>query len=155
MNMKPTIRAAGSADAPALVDLLRQLGYPDTAPFIERRITELAADPDALLLVAEVGGVVLGFISLHFAAQLARAGDFCRIDYLCVEERARSFGIGAALEAQAVAAARQRGCARIELHSHQRRVGAHRFYARLGYEESPKYLMKPLPIPDASSGVDR
>ena len=37
---------------------------------------------------------------------------------------------------------RERGCDRIEVHCHERRVDAHRFYYRQGYEESPKYLMK-------------
>lgn len=142
--MTPQIRPARAEDAPALVDLLRQLGYPGAGAFIERRLAELARHPDAMLLVAVGGGIVLGFISLHFIPQLARPGDFCRVSFLCVEERARGLGIGAALEAEALAAARRRGCTRIELHSHERRTGAHRFYARLGYEESPKYLVKEL-----------
>ncbi len=142
--MNPEIRTARADDAPALVDLLRQLGYPETAPFIARRIAELTQHPDAALLVAEIGAVVVGFISLHFVPQLARAGDFCRVSYLCVDERARGIGIGVALEARAVEEARRRGCARVELHSHQRRTDAHRFYARMGYEESPKYLQKAL-----------
>lgn len=142
--MKLEIRPAQAVDAPAIVGLLRQLGYPDTEPFIERRMTQAMEHPDALLLVATVAGVVVGMMSLHFIPQLARAADFCRISFLCVEHRVRSLGVGAALEARAVEAARQRGCVRIELHSHARRADAHRFYARQGYEESPKYLVKQL-----------
>ena len=136
------LRPAAPGDGAALLELLRQLGYPDAASFIHRRVCELAAHPDALLLVAEVEGEVLGVISLHFIPQLAVAGDFCRISYLCVGEGARSAGVGALLEAAAVAEAQRRGCDRIELHCHERRVHAHRFYARQGYVESPKYLMK-------------
>lgn len=137
-------RPAAAADGAALVELLRQLGYPGTDAFIARRLRQLADHPDALLLVAEADGVVLGFISLHFMPQLALAGDFCRVSYLCVAEQARGLGIGARLEALAVTEAHKRGCDRIELHSNARRVDAHRFYARLGYMESPKYLMKKL-----------
>jgi hypothetical protein len=32
----------------------------------------------------------------------------------------------------------------MEVHCHSRRSEAHRFYARQGYIESPKYLMKML-----------
>lgn len=143
--MQVNLRSAAMADADALVDLLAQLGYPGAEDFIERRLRELLAHPDALLLVAEgEAGRVLGFISLHFIPQIALAGDFCRISYLCVAEAARSLGIGALLERAAVAEARRRGCDRIELHSSQRRTDAHRFYAREGYVESPKYLVKPL-----------
>ncbi|HVE54057.1 MAG TPA: GNAT family N-acetyltransferase [Ramlibacter sp.] len=140
--MNVTTRAARDADAPALVELLRQLGYDGAETFIARRLAELAAHPDALTLVAEGEGQVLGVISLHFVPQLARAADFCRISYFCVAEQARSLGIGALLEGLAVDEARRRRCDRIELHSSSRRVDAHRFYARQGYVESPKYLMK-------------
>ena len=142
--LKPQIRSATIADAPALLPLLEQLGYPDCDAIIEHRIAQLIAHSDAALWIAQAEGTVLGFISLHFIPQLARAGDFCRISYLCVAEGARSLGIGALLEAAAQSEARRRGCDRIELHSHQRRTRAHQFYARQGYEESPKYLMQRL-----------
>ncbi|HSV35160.1 MAG TPA: GNAT family N-acetyltransferase [Ramlibacter sp.] len=138
------IRQAQPADAAALVPLLAQLGYPGAEAFIERRVAEQLRHPDALLLVAEVEDRVLGFMSLHFVPQLALTGDFCRLSYLCVDEQARGLGIGALLEQRAVLEARRRGCDRIELHSHQRRGAAHRFYFREGYEESPKYLVKRL-----------
>ncbi|NML42617.1 GNAT family N-acetyltransferase [Ramlibacter sp. G-1-2-2] len=136
------LRTARVEDAPAMVDLLRQLGYPGTGAFLAHRLAQLAAHPDALVQVAEVQGVLRGVIALHFIPQLALAGDFCRVAYLCVDEQARSLGIGALLERFAHEEAQRRGCERIELHSSAHRVDAHRFYARLGYEESPKYLAK-------------
>jgi GNAT superfamily N-acetyltransferase len=142
--MTLTLRRATIEDAPRLVPLMEELGYAGTADFIERRVRELAAHPDALLLVAHADGQLLGVLSAHFVPQLALAGDFCRISYLCVAPSARSLGIGARLEAAAIEEARRRGCDRVELHSHERRVDAHRFYSRLGYDESPKYLMKRL-----------
>lgn len=142
--MTVRLRPATQQDAPALVELLLQLGYPGTQAFIAGRLRALVAHPDSLLQVAELQGAVAGVISLHFVPQLARSGDFCRVSYLCVSEHARGSGIGARLLAFAEAEARRRGCARIELHSSSHRVDAHRFYAREGYVESPKYLMKPL-----------
>lgn len=142
------LRAAQPEDAVALVPLLTQLGYPDTDDFIERRLGQLLAHPDALLLVAQgPQHEVLGFACAHFIPQLALAGDFCRLSYICVAEQARGLGVGAQLEAAVVAEAVSRGCDRVELHSHSRRAGAHRFYARLGYAESPKYLVKSLRQP--------
>jgi GNAT superfamily N-acetyltransferase len=142
--MQLTIRPARATDAEALAELLRQLGYEGTDRFLAQRLEQLAAHPDAVTLVAADGDAVLGVISLHFVPQLALAGDFCRISYFCVAQQVRSLGIGARLEALAEEEARRRGCDRIELHSSQRRVDAHRFYARQGYVESPKYLMKKL-----------
>lgn len=142
--MNPQLRSAAAGDIPALVELLAQLGYPGTGRFLADRLRDLAAHPEAVVQVAESGGTVLGLISLHFIPQLALAGDFCRIGYLCVAERARGSGVGAQLLAFAEAQARSRGCDRIELHSHARRVDAHRFYAREGFVESPKYLVRML-----------
>ncbi len=143
--MKTILRPATPDDAKHLVRLLEDLGYLGTAAFVDRRVRELMAHPDALTLVATTGEAApRGFISAHFIPQLALAGDFCRISYLCVAPAARSLGLGAQLEAAVIEEARRRGCDRVELHSHARRVDAHRFYARLGYEESPKYQMKRL-----------
>ncbi|WNL44950.1 GNAT family N-acetyltransferase [Dyella sp. BiH032] len=138
------LRDALAADADAIAQLLDVLGYPGTAPFIRTRIAQLLAHPDARLVVAADGARVVGVISLHFLPQLALAGDFCRISYLCVDESARGGGIGAMLEARAAALARARGCDRIELHCHARRTDAHRFYERQGYSESPRYYAKSM-----------
>lgn len=139
------LRPATLEDSPAIADLLAQLGYPGTESFLVERIAQLLTHPDAWLRVAEDDeGRLLGFIGLHFMAQLALPGDFCRITYFCVSDAARSAGVGRELETAAEAEARARGCDRIEVHCHERRADAHRFYHRQGYEESPKYLMKRL-----------
>jgi len=138
------IKTPSLADAPAISALLESLGYPGTHAFIERRVTQLITLPDATLLVAVDSGEVIGVISLHFIPQLALNGDIYRISYLCVSERARGRGVGALLEEHAESLARQRGCDRIELHCHERRTDAHRFYHRQQYLESPKYLYKSL-----------
>jgi len=138
------VRTPTVADSAAIAQLLASLGYPGTESFIERRVAQLIAHPDEVMLAAVQDGAVLGIISLHFIPQLALAGDFCRISYFCVSEHTRGEGIGALLEGRAVEIARERGCDRIELHCHARRVDAHRFYLRQGYEDSPKYFFKPL-----------
>ena len=138
------IRAARESDADVISELLTSLGYARTQSFIRARIAQLLAHPDEELLVATDDAAVLGVISLHFIPQLALAGDFCRISYFCVDGAARGGGVGAALESRATELARTRGCDRIEVHCHSRRVDAHRFYYRQGYTESPKYLIKSL-----------
>ena len=87
---------------------------------------------------------VVAFISIHYIPQIALPGDFARISYFAVDEKYQNKGIGELMEKYCEQEALARGCDRIELHSHSRRIGAHRFYAKLGYEESPKYLMKKL-----------
>ena len=138
------IRSARQEDAGRIAGLLTQLGYPGTERFIRSKIEALLRHPDAELAVAVENDLVLGIISVHFIPQIALAGDFARISYLCVDESARSSGVGRLLEAWCERVARERGCDRIELHCHSRREAAHRFYSRQGYEESPKYLMKKI-----------
>lgn len=136
------IRDGEISDSAAIAALLTDLGYPTTADFVESSLPRQLTHPDAELLVAVENDAILGFISLNFIPQLALTGDFCRISYFCVAPEARGQGIGAALEVAACALAQERGCDRIELHCHSRRTVAHRFYARQGYTESPKYLQK-------------
>ena len=104
----------------------------------------MLADPAERLLVYETTTGVVAFISLHFIPQIGVAGDFARISYFSVDDSVRGQGIGREMEEYVVMLAKERGCDRIEVHCHTRRVDAHRFYFRQGYEESPKYLMKRL-----------
>jgi GNAT superfamily N-acetyltransferase len=112
-------------------------------------------DPAEILLVYEEDGGaeevvlpgtarILGTISLHFIPQIALQGDFARISYFSVDGNARGRGIGQEMEAYCTQLARERGCELIEVHCHSRRVRAHAFYYRQGFEESPKYLIKRL-----------
>jgi N-acetylglutamate synthase-like GNAT family acetyltransferase len=120
------VRPATLADAAVLVKLLDQLGYGGADAFIERRLRQLLAHPDALVAVAERAGEVLGVIALHFVPQLGRAGDHCSITYLCVAEHARSLGVGAQLEALAVRDAGPPGCLRLHHEIKLRPTVAHR-----------------------------
>ena len=139
------IRGGQVQDATQIAELLGQLDYAVTASSVADKLSRLIQHPDAQLLVA-VDDVdrVIGFVSLHFIPQLGVEGDFCRISYFCVDRNSRSTGVGKHLEATIVEAAAQRQCDRIEVHCHTRRSGAHRFYARHGYNEDPKYFLKRL-----------
>lgn len=137
------LRLARSGDAEAITGLLIQLGYPVESGITAARLDRLLLHPDAAILVGGIDdGPVQGCLALHFIPQLGTAGDFCRIAYFCVAHEARGQGLGRALEAEATHLAQQRGCDRIEVHSHERRHGAHVFYRRRGYEESPRYLIR-------------
>jgi GNAT superfamily N-acetyltransferase len=144
MRRDMQIRKATLADADKMADLLTQLGYPGTRGFIQEKIIELNEHPDEELVVAVEDGEALGFLSIHFIPQIALPGGFARISYLCVDEGARSRGIGGQLESYCERLARERRCDRIEVHCHSRRERAHKFYARQAYKESPKYLIKKL-----------
>lgn len=138
-----SIRYATLGDAPVISRLLTQLEYPGTGSFLEGRLASMLEHPDETLLVWD-GPPVLGFLSLHFIPQIALQGDFARISYFVVDDSAHSQGIGRKLEEEATRLARERGCDRLEVHCASRRTQAHSFYAKHGYRESPKYLIKKL-----------
>ncbi|EDX86869.1 acetyltransferase, GNAT family [Synechococcus sp. PCC 7335] len=139
------IRDGRLQDASQIAELLGQLGYAATTDFVENKLNRLIQHSDAQLIVAiENVDRIIGFASLHFIPQLGVEGDFCRISYFCVDHKRRSRGIGKRMEAAIVESAIQRQCDRIEVHCHIRRSSAHKFYARQGYVEDPKYLLKQL-----------
>ena len=145
-----SIRSAILEDWEGISRLLTQLEYPGTAGFIRSKLERLLNDPAEMLLVwAEPAApaessTILGFLSLHFIPQIALQGDFARISYFAVDNEARSHGIGRQLEETATRLATERGCVLMEVHCHTRRTRAHEFYARQGWTESPKYLIKKL-----------
>ena len=139
------LRDGQMQDALQIAELLGQLDYAATDNFVEDKLSRLIQHPDAQLIVAvDDADRVIGFVSLHFIPQLGVAGDFCRISYFCVDLKSRSAGIGKRIETAIVKSAIQRQCDRTEVHCHVRRSSAHRFYARQGYIEDPKYLLKRL-----------
>ena len=112
------IREGTVQDAPVLAQLLGDLDYPNRSEAIAERVAKMAVNPDSRLLVAETEGQAVGFISLHFIPQIALAGEFCRISYLCVSDHARGSGIGQKLLDEAERLAADRGGARMEVTSH-------------------------------------
>jgi len=141
------IRRARHTDWPAISRLLGQLEYPGTEAFLPDKLRRMLDDPAETILIWESDtnpSDILGFLSLHFIPQIALPGDFARISYFAVDTTARSQGIGLQMEEYATRLAREKGCQLIEVHCHTRRTRAHGFYARQGYRESPKYLIKKL-----------
>lgn len=141
------IRHAKTTDAEAIQTLLEQLGY-DPPPNFAAKLERIATHPDEALLVYQPDTEIVAFLSLHFIPQIALTGDFARISYFAVKDKARSHGIGREFEEYITLLARERNCDRIEVHCHSRRTDAHRFYERQGYEESPKYFIKSLRTPE-------
>jgi len=138
------IRHATINDQDIIAALLAQLDYHNTANFLAEKINRLIKDPDSVLLIYETQDGPAAFISLQFITQLGLEGDFARISYFSVDASARGRSIGKEMESYCEQLARQRHCDRMEVHCHERRTGAHRFYLRQGFEESPKYFMKRL-----------
>jgi ribosomal protein S18 acetylase RimI-like enzyme len=139
---KLVIRDARPKDAGAIAALITALGYEVDAASVRRRTGALAKAGGAIL-VADRGGVV-GVLTTSRTEVLHRPKPVGRISLLAVEEESRGAGIGAALVAGAEARLAEQGCGMIEVTSNVKRLRAHAFYRKLGYERTSYRFGKPL-----------
>jgi ribosomal protein S18 acetylase RimI-like enzyme len=103
-----------------------------------RAFEALEQDPHIQLVVAQDGdGAVVGCLQLCILPGLSSQGaSRGLIEDVRVATDRRSRGIGEQMVQWAVAEARARGCKLVELLTHNSRVDAQRFYARLGFQPS-------------------
>lgn len=142
------IRPATPADVAAVVALIAQVHALHVAAMPDRyrepSPDELAtwlrgrlAAPDALVLVSEVDGAVLGYMVAHQldspAHTFMAARRTVHVDQLGVHADARRGGHGRALMAAIEAHARAWGAVAVTLDAQAFNADARRFYESLGY----------------------
>ena len=136
------IRPATPDDAPALGRLLTQLGYPTEAAEIPDRLEKLYARPGTIALAAEVGGRVVGCVTVHLFQSLHASEPTAWLTAVIVDEDVRGKGVGSALVRRAEEWAMQHGAHRISLTSALRRKEAHEFYKARDYEHTGVRMTK-------------
>jgi GNAT superfamily N-acetyltransferase len=141
-RMTAVIRPATRADVPAIVAMLAddELGAGRERPgdpVYDSAFDAVAADPNQLLVVADVAGEPVGTLQLTFIPGLSRLGAVrAQIEAVRIRSDQRGSGLGGQLIGWAIEAARQRGCALVQLTTDASRADAHRFYERLGFRAS-------------------
>ncbi|HKR24199.1 MAG TPA: GNAT family N-acetyltransferase, partial [Allosphingosinicella sp.] len=131
---KLVIREARPGDAEPAAALIRALGYEVSAADVRKRLASLKKAGDAAL--AAVRGELIGLVTLHVTPVLHRPRPVGRITLLVVAEDMRGKGVGAALVAAAEHRLAAKGCGLVEVTSNRKRLRAHAFYERLGYERT-------------------
>jgi GNAT superfamily N-acetyltransferase len=111
---------------------------------VRRRLERLEASLADETSVAEHEGEIVGLVGLHVSESLEHDGPVGKVSELVVDERLRRRGIGTALMEVAERQARRRGCVLLFLTTAERRQEAHRFYQRLGFEETGRRFAKSL-----------
>jgi len=144
------VRRARPEDAPAITDLYRDLVPGDDNIHVDpERLRTLGTDPHNQLLVVEVNGHVCGSALLTIALDVMYGDQpYGFIENVIVDHNRRGRGIGRALMQALEQAARAAHCTKLMLLSTARRVDAHRFFGRLGYDGERKrgfvkYLNRP------------
>ncbi len=135
-----TIREAAAKDIPRLQELYQQLSFNPgdyrKAPVADCRkiLHQIKKYPNASLLVAEEDGKVVGTTFLAILPGFAHhTAPFAVIEYVVVDEKVRSKGIGKALMDYCKDRAKEAGCYKIMLTSDKRRERAHKFYKANGF----------------------
>lgn len=106
---------------------------------------EIAAGTANTLFVAEIDGRVVGTLQVALIPGLAHRGrKRAKLESVHVDPEQRGRGIGAVMVAFAVDFARRNGVGLVELTSQKSREAAHRFYRRLGFEQSHEGFKKEL-----------
>jgi GNAT superfamily N-acetyltransferase len=144
--MSPTIRLARIEDAPAITDLLREIGWfhavadvplEQAQSTLEQHLALCLADGSHSVYVgADESGALLGYASVHWLPYLILAGPEGYVSELFLREAARGQGLGAQLLEAVKVEARKRGCIRLSLMNNRERESYRRgFYEKHGWEE--------------------
>ena len=148
-------RAAQRSDVTAIIAMLandlRGRGREDASepldPRYLRAFEAIAAAPNSRLIVGELDGQVIACAQLTVTPGLSQRGALrATIESVQVLERQRSQGIGEQLLAHLVALAKAEGCGIVQLTTSKIREDAHRFYARIGFQNSHEGFKLELPV---------
>lgn len=134
------IRPLTRADIGVVIQLHRELGWNPAfkadGTTINQRLEALITGDNALLLVAEKQGQVVGYVHGEITTYLLFAGSEMLVSELFVMENWRGQGVGSALLAAIESEAVKHRCFRISvLNSRERESYRRGFYSSLGYQE--------------------
>ena len=128
----------------AFTDAFGHLYSPeDLAAFLDTyrapgRFAAMIDDPNAMVLVAEDDGALVGYCTVQFRKGFAERPEPaparpCILGQLYCSGEATGKGTGAAMLERAIEEARERGCDAMQLSVYSENFGAQRFYQRHGF----------------------
>lgn len=142
------IRRVEEADFEAVTRLIEGLGRPrltaSNRESLRRVFDVLRSEPNAVFLVAELNGVLVGTIRVQMRDRLNFANFEAWVSDFIVAEKHRSRGVGRTLLRHAIRTAGGRRCVRLLLESGYQRVHAHALYFSEGFLDSGKTFVLKL-----------
>jgi GNAT superfamily N-acetyltransferase len=122
------------SDAESVCSLSEQLGYSMPVSTTQNRILTVLDQPGHCAFVGEQDGVVVGWIHLYISHIIESTNSHVEIGGLVVDEACRGQGIGKALVQAGENWTLKCGLLDIRLRSAVKRIDAHAFYEKLGYQ---------------------
>lgn len=138
------------SDAPELLPLMVQLGYPCSLDELEARYKKFTSNPGYGVVIVRENTEALGFLAYSRSDLLVLGKVRFHIEAIVVDNVHRGKGIGKKLMLYLEEVAKKTGPSVIDLTSGLRREkdGSHEFYKSLGYKNEGKmaklYLRKEI-----------
>ena len=137
MSIQIKLRKAKTHDSNYVFDLICQLvGFEFDKKSFGETFEKNLADPLVKYWVMEKENSIIGFVSLHIQKLLHHEKKVAEVQELCIHEKFTGMGFGKLLLDKAIQEAERQNCEIIELAASNKRVEAHRFYEREGWERS-------------------
>lgn len=144
MQRSTHVRPAAPEDTAALAALISHLSYPTDEAAMRARMERISALPGYAAWVAEAEGEVIGMVGAMIGWTLVYDDPYARILALVVDPAHRGEGAGAALVRTVEEWARSHGAGTLHLTAGNQRTEAHRFYTRMGFDDTGKRFFKRL-----------
>lgn len=145
-----TIRESTYDDIPSLLELLYELGRPKPQKDNEletftKLLKNYMNEDDKKILVAQIeNSKIVGMISMIFLSRLNQNTLEMYVPELIVLQNYHSKGIGKKLINFSIELGKEKKCHRMRLESGNQRIGSHKFYDHLGFENSSIFFTKNL-----------
>ncbi len=130
------IRDANAGDKDYCLDLLAVLTAASSGEKLRtygKGFEELLTQQRGQILVAEEEGLVLGMATVSYNLALRYGGEYCQLEELIVDPRARGKNVGGLLVQKTVDNARLRGCGEYGLYLLESTAHNKPFYEKYGF----------------------
>ena len=143
-----TFRDARPEDIPTILTLCHagDARGADTPPLDPETLTDpryraafddICADPNNRLIVVEAADEIVGTLQISLIPGLARFGTKRAVlENVHIRADQRGNGLGSQMVGWAIDRCREAGCGIVQLTSNKVRLDAHRFYRKLGFEQT-------------------
>jgi len=102
---------------------------------IAENCRNLLSEVNSYILVAEIEGIIVGFVNFTTRKTILHCGLSGLIDELIVAKNYRGKGVGKQLLSSAIEKSRQLGCCEVEVSTEKTNIKAREFYRQCGFTE--------------------
>ncbi len=102
---------------------------------IAENCRNLLSEANSYILVAEIEGIVVGFINFTTRKTILHRGLSGLIDEIIIAKGYRGKGIGKQLLSNAIEKSRRLGCCEVEVSTEKTNIKAREFYRQCGFTE--------------------